>query len=158
MKRLLPVFIAVLFWSGAAHAQEFGFRGGLQLLTIPSVQFGTELSFGDWGLGTRASFGTVFFLISRVQVDAYVFMQISESWQSYVGMGVAGFSVFMNNSLVDVHALIGVRLNQGFYAEVVPRLFFGSSCVDTFNCTSTTGSIRALAYGIDFGLGFSWRL
>ncbi len=156
MKRFLPVLIAVLFWSGAAQAQEFGFRFGLQLLTIPGVQIGTEISFGDWGLGTRASFGTVIF-VSRVQLDAYMFMRISGSWQSYMGFGVAGLTVVANNSLFDLHALFGVRLNNGFYAEVVPRLFFGSPCSDTFNCTSTTGSIRALAYGIDFGLGFSWR-
>ena len=158
MKRFLPVLIAVLFWSGAAHAQEFGFRAGLQLLTIPSVQIGTEISFGDWGLGTRASFGTVLFLISRVQFDAYMFMQISDSWQSYMGVGVSGLTVVANNGLFDLHGLVGVRLNNGFFAEFVPRLFFGSACSDTFNCTSTTGSVRALAYGIDFGLGFSWRL
>jgi hypothetical protein len=156
MKRILAVFIAVLFWSGAAQAQDFGFRAGFQLLTIPSLQIGTEISFGDWGLGTRASFGTVIF-VSRVQLDAYMFRQISDVWQTYMGFGVAGFAVFMNNSLLDVHALFGVRLNNGFYAELVPRLFFGSPCTDTFNCTSSTGSVRALAYGFDFGLGFSWR-
>ena len=156
MKRFLPVLIAVLFWSGAAQAQEFGFRYGLQLLTIPSLQIGTEISFGDWGLGTRASFGTVIF-VSRVQLDAYMFRQISDSWQTYMGFGVAGFAVFMNNNLFDIHGLFGVRLNNGFYAEFVPRLFFGSPCTDSFNCTSTVNSIRALAYGIDFGLGFSWR-
>ena len=158
MKRFLSVFLALLFWSGAAQAQEFGFRAGIQTLTILSFQFGSEISFSDWGVGSRFSVGTIGF-VSRVQLDAYGFMQISPYWQAYAGVGVAGFFVILpTTSLVDIHALLGLRLNNGFYAEVVPRLFFGSPCADQFNCTSTNGPVRALAYGIDIGIGFSWRL
>jgi hypothetical protein len=156
MKRFLPVLIAILFWSGAAQAQDFSFRYGLQLLTIPSVQIGSELSFGDWGFGSRATFGGII-LFTRVQFDGYVFMQISEFWQGYAGIGIASFADVFNGNLNDVHLLLGFRLPVGFYIEFVPRLFIGTDCARFEPCSGTALQPRVIGYGIDFGLGFSWR-
>jgi hypothetical protein len=157
MKRFLPVLVAVLFWSGAAQAQDFSFRYGLQLLTIPSVQIGSELSFGDWGFGSRATFGSALILFSRVQFDGYVFMQISEFWQGYTGIGIASFNSLFEGSLNDIHLLLGFRLPVGFYVEFVPRLFIGTGCSQFEPCTGASLQPRAIGYGFDFGLGFSWR-
>ncbi len=156
-KPLLAIVLAVLFWTGSAQAQDFSLRLGLQLLTIPSVQIGSEISFGAFGLGSRVTAGTTI-LFTRVQLDGYVFVPIGDNWQVYFGLGAASFVDIFNGALNDFHGLLGVRLSSGVFLEFVPRLFLSNGCNQNSGCQNSDGQVRAIGWGIDFGLGFAWRL
>ncbi len=157
IKSLLAIALAVLLWSGSARAQDFSLRFGLALLTIPSLQIASEISFGAFGLGSRVTAGTTI-LLSRVQLDGYVFVPLAGAWQVYFGLGVGSFLDIFSGTLNDFHGLLGVRLSSGIFLEFVPRLFLSNGCNQNSGCQNSNGQVRAIGWGIDFGLGFAWRL
>ncbi len=149
--------VSLVLLTGVAQAQDFSVRTGLQLVSIPSFQFAAEIGLGDFAIGSRFSIGTLAIIYSRVQGDVYVVVPLNQNWNLYAGVGVATFVDIFNGTLNDVHGLIGVRLTNGIFFEFVPRLFLGTGCDRFANCAPNT-PVRPIGWGIDFGLGFSWRL
>jgi hypothetical protein len=158
IKSIVALMVSLVLLSGVAQAQDFSFRFGFQLLTIPSVQLSNELDFGDFGLGSRFTAGTWFGLITRVSLDSYGFVPIAENWQVYFGAGLSSGVVLFNGVLNDIHGLVGIRLKQGLFVEFVPRLFFANCYQQSINCVGNPNDPKLIGWGIDFGFGFSWRL
>jgi hypothetical protein len=158
IKSIVALMVSLMLWSGVAQAQDFSFRFGFQLLSIPSVQLSSELNFGDFGLGSRFTAGTWFGFLTRVSLDGYGFVPISENWQVYFGAGLSSGVVLFGGVLNDIHGLVGIRLRQGFFVEFVPRLFLATCYQQGINCVGNPNDPKAIGWGIDIGLGFSWRL
>ena len=142
-KRIL--LIALLILTGhVAHAQSFGVTLGGRIDVVPNALGGPEdvaviptlgLELGGFVRSENVSFGARLTISSFVlfvwhgQADLYVGYTLPEGMTVYVGAGYGFVAPVLGGGLYeDVHGLLGVRLGNGFFAELTPGIAYARVC------------------------------
>jgi hypothetical protein len=163
VKRLVLALLLSVLLVARAEAQtvqpDLSFRFGINLLLLPGFSLGFEAREPRGGIGMRASFDYLV-LLYGYSFDVYVFVPISSTWDVYFGMGrlqiVDGFGLFAPLELT--YGLLGIRLQNGFFLEVMPGVSKTIGCppspIPPFQpCLTNSGLFVILGK-----LGFAWRL
>jgi hypothetical protein len=163
VKRLVLALLLSVLLLARAEAQavqpDLSFRFGINLLVLPGFSLGFEAREPRGGIGVRASFEYLLVLYGY-SIDVYVFVPISSTWDVYFGAGrlriVDGLALSVPFELT--YGLLGVRLRNGFFLEVMPGVGNTEGCRQTVTppfqpCTTSAGVFAILGK-----LGFAWRL
>jgi hypothetical protein len=162
MKRVFLVLCFCVLLLARAEAQavqpELSFRFGVNLLIFPGFGVALEAREPRGGIGVRAKTINLL-LINGYGFDVYAFMPISEQWDVYFGAGWQRLKPGFPNPVASemTYGLLGVRLRNGFFVEVMPAVFASMGCnTPSVPFQPCVGDVRTFAV---FGtLGFAWRL
>jgi hypothetical protein len=164
-KFILTAFVVLFLGSAQAQsmAPEFYFRFGIGVnLLLPEISLAMELRESWGGIGLRGRYISIA-IVYGYAIDAYLFFPLSSSWDVYVGGGYNNVSGGIAQPNQLIYGLLGVRLKQGFYFELMPGVRSGIQCSSpqpTVGQAKTTPCLDPTAYqnlGASFALGFSWR-
>jgi hypothetical protein len=158
MKHFVFIGILVLFGFHVAQAQSIQGNFGIRLDGVPTAfgtppafpalggHFGLEVRTGELSFGARVVLSSFVLLYWHGSLDVYGSYTLPDGLTPYAGVGVGfGAPIFVSGAYTDVHALLGLRLQNGFFVEVSPGLAFGQVCTQTQPPTTQSGGVRPQA-------------
>jgi hypothetical protein len=158
MKKLICICLLMMFGWSVARAQTVQGNFGVRLDGVPSAfgtppavpalggHFGLEVRTSEFSFGARVVLSSFVLLYWHGSLDVYGSYTLPDGLTPYAGVGVGfGAPIFVSGAYTDLHALLGVRLQSGFFLEVSPGLAFGQVCTQREPPTTQSGAVRPQA-------------